>query len=188
MGVKGALRYLAANRPISLESLQTLVATLEPAGQYRLICGVRQDTDNTTASPGEPDSLYVEILRERIVAGKQGHRVLSEWDAASELVGLFGGAWKERPRQKHSHRAEETLLMVRSALETICRSGDAAAIDVVLLRVLEDIFQARGVAVYFGDWRRDRSLMPIYNEAVDLAGIPCAGRTRRVRERKARRP
>lgn len=85
----------------------------------------------------------------------------SRYEAGWELVGLFAGLWKDlqTPRDECER--------LKTWLADLYRSADEDLRRCIVDATLEHLFEDRGIAKYFADWKGDPLLGQAYREALE---------------------
>ena len=93
----------------------------------------------------------------------------ASFHACDSLRSYFLQAWREKQGQRHSTSVLQRCELIRSLLSRSCGRGQAELTDMIVLSILEHIFQTPDIVSFFDRWKKDPVLNPIYTEAKYLA-------------------
>ncbi len=116
-------------------------------------------------SPQEREEFSLRYLEHYFRTDPQGGFALGRYQAGYRLCAWFEQLWSGRPATAF------TLERVRDLLARLSATGEEPMRDALVTAVFEHLFQDPAIAEFFGDWRRDPALSPVYSEALALAQL-----------------
>jgi hypothetical protein len=91
----------------------------------------------------------------------QNEWVETRYGAGHHIIGWFVWSWRD-PTQRSS-----TVPELKGWLRTLYLAGDSEIRTCIVQATLEHLFENRGVAEYFSDWKENPVLSTAYREAME---------------------
>jgi hypothetical protein len=160
-------KRLTSKSAVSIEELKEFMHSSDRQAQTIVSCLIL-DHPALLSAAEDPYicvvDLCVPFFLDSIAENSTNDEVMSRYEGAHAINGLFHSLWNVRPNSLSA------LVQMRQMLEQYVRKSiDPEAIDAVVLGTLEHCFQTPGIRALFLGWKDDPQLAPIFVEGCKLA-------------------